>query len=197
MAADAQVFKVVLLGDSCVGKSSTLQRFAQNTFVNTYLTTIGVDFQQRDLNINGTLVRLQIFDTAGQERFDTISRAYYRGAEGLLIFYDITNQESYLHIRKWIKNSENEAGSAIKFLVGNKSDLDKERVVSKEDGKKLATEIGCECMETSALTGANVDEVFIQLAKQILASTPQRVRKNTIHLSRSPSSSKKSKSKCC
>jgi len=124
------LFKLVLIGDSGVGKSCLLLRFADDSFTDSYISTIGVDFRFRTVTIDNKTVKLQIWDTAGQERFRTITSAYYRGAHGIIMVYDVTNYESFEHVEEWLNEVNKHASeSTLKLLVGNKADL--------QEGKKF------------------------------------------------------------
>jgi Ras-related protein Rab-1A len=141
-------------------------RFAENIFSDNYISTIGVDFKIKTLEVNGKTVKMQVWDTAGQERFRTITASYYRGSNGIIIVYDVTNRDSFDHITYWMKEIERLAApDVVKILVGNKCDLVEKRVVSAEEGQAVATRYGIKFMETSALTSSNVDDAFTEMAK--------------------------------
>jgi len=162
------LIKLLLIGDSGVGKSCLLLRFSDDTFTTSFITTIGIDFKVRTVELDGRRVKLQIWDTAGQERFRTITTAYYRGAMGILLVYDVTDESSFNNIRNWIRNIEQHASDNVnKVLVGNKVDMDAKRVVSTAQGQKLADEYGIKFFETSAKTNQNVEEVFFTIARDI------------------------------
>jgi len=145
-----------------------LLRFADNTFSDSFIATIGVDFKIRTIDLNGAQVKLQIWDTAGQERFRTITSSYYRGAHGIIVVYDITNPDSFANVRKWLQEINRYASENVqKILVGNKCDLVSERKVSYEDAKELADELGVTFLETSAKNATNVDVAFENMAKAI------------------------------
>ncbi|CAM0905613.1 unnamed protein product [Alopecurus aequalis] len=123
------LIKLLLIGDSGVGKSCLLLRFSDDTFTTSFITTIGIDFKVRTVELDGRRVKLQIWDTAGQERFRTITTAYYRGAMGILLVYDVTDESSFNNIRNWIRNIEQHASDNVnKILVGNKVDMDAKRL---------------------------------------------------------------------
>eukprot|EP01129_Flabellula_baltica_P002325 TRINITY_DN12144_c0_g1_i1.p1 TRINITY_DN12144_c0_g1~~TRINITY_DN12144_c0_g1_i1.p1 ORF type:complete len:222 (-),score=47.02 TRINITY_DN12144_c0_g1_i1:6-617(-) len=162
------LFKLLLIGDSGVGKSSLLLRFSDNTFSDSFISTIGVDFKIRTMDVDGTQVKLQIWDTAGQERFRTITSSYYRGAHGIIVVYDVTNPDSFANVRKWLQEINRYSSEDVtKILVGNKCDLVSERKVSYEDAKELADELGLTFLETSAKNATNVDESFHHTARAI------------------------------
>lgn len=162
------LFKLLLIGDSGVGKTCILVRFSEDAFNSTFISTIGIDFKIRTVDIEGKKIKLQIWDTAGQERFRTITTAYYRGAMGIMLVYDVTNEKSFDNIRNWIRNiEENAAADVEKMILGNKCDLEESREVSRERGQLLADEHQVRFMETSAKSGQNVEQAFIQLAKDI------------------------------
>jgi len=162
------LFKLLLIGDSGVGKSSLLLRFADNTFTESFISTIGVDFKIRTLNIGGNTVKLQIWDTAGQERFRTITSSYYRGAHGIIVVYDVTNPETFNNVQKWLQEIERYACDNVqKMLVGNKADLTSERKVTAEEGSDLAQQMGLEFLEASAKNATNVEQSFTQIANLI------------------------------
>ncbi|KAL9253000.1 GTP-binding protein YPTM2-like protein [Drosera capensis] len=145
------LFKLLLIGDSGVGKSCLLLRFADDSYVESYISTIGVDFKIRTVEQDGKTIKLQIWDTAGQERFRTITSSYYRGAHGIIIVYDVTDQHSFENVKQWLSEIDRYASdNVVKLLVGNKSDLTSNRVVSYESGKAFADEIGVPFLETSA-----------------------------------------------
>jgi Ras-related protein Rab-1A len=170
------LFKLLLIGDSGVGKSCLLLRFADDTYTESYISTIGVDFKIRTVELDGKTIKLQIWDTAGQERFRTITSSYYRGAHGIIIVYDITDLESFNNVRQWLFEIDRFASEAVnKLLVGNKMDLEQKRVVQKETAKEFAATLDIPFLETSAKNSTNVEEAFLTMAAQIktrMAATP-------------------------
>ncbi|XP_010990904.1 ras-related protein Rab-26 isoform X1 [Camelus dromedarius] len=162
-------FKVMLVGDSGVGKTCLLVRFKDGAFLaGNFISTVGIDFRNKVLNVDGTKVKLQIWDTAGQERFRSVTHAYYRDAHALLLLYDVTNKASFDSIQAWLAEIQEYAQhDVVLMLLGNKVDSAQERVVKREDGEKLAKEYGLPFMETSAKTGLNVDLAFTAIAKEL------------------------------
>ncbi|XP_042451125.1 ras-related protein RABE1c-like [Zingiber officinale] len=163
------LIKLLLIGDSGVGKSCLLLRFSDGSFTTSFITTIGIDFKIRTVELDGKRIKLQIWDTAGQERFRTITTAYYRGAMGILLVYDVTDESSFNNIRNWIRNIEQHASDNVnKILVGNKADMDEsKRAVPTAKGQALADEYGIKFFETSAKTNLNVEQVFFSIARDI------------------------------
>lgn len=154
-----------------MGKSCLLLRFAEDSFTSSFITTIGIDFKIKKMLVEGKVAKLQIWDTAGQERFRTITSAYYRGAMGILLVYDVTDEASFNNIKNWMKNIEQHASeNVMKVLVGNKCDLgEARRAVPTEKAKALATEHKMMFFEASAKSGANVEEIFTKIARDIVA----------------------------
>ncbi|KAG4923175.1 hypothetical protein AAZX31_18G015400 [Glycine max] len=162
------VFKVVLIGDSAVGKSQILARFARNEFSLDSKATIGVEFQTRTLVIQHKSIKAQIWDTAGQERYRAVTSAYYRGAVGAMLVYDITKRQSFDHIPRWLEELRNHADKNIVIiLIGNKSDLENQRQVPTEDAKEFAEKEGLFFLETSALEATNVETAFMTVLTEI------------------------------
>ncbi|CAN1195562.1 GTP-binding protein YPTM2 [Linum perenne] len=178
------LFKLLLIGDSGVGKSCLLLRFADDSYLDSYISTIGVDF----------------WDTAGQERFRTITSSYYRGAHGIIVVYDVTDQESFNNVKQWLNEIDRYASENVnKLLVGNKSDLTSNKVVSYETGKALADELGIPFMETSAKNASNVEDAFMAMSAAIktrMASQPSsnNARPPTVQIRGEPVNQK---SGCC
>jgi len=161
------LFKILLIGDNAVGKSSLLLRFTENTFTDTLISSIGGDFKERFLDVDGTRVKLQLWDTAGQERFRTITSSYYRGSQGVIVMFDLTKEDTFKNVIKWLAELERYAAEDVRrILVGNKSDLSNRQVAAK-DALELADRLGLEYIETSAKDQTNVDQVFMTLAKNI------------------------------
>ncbi|KAI9394280.1 hypothetical protein POPTR_005G073000v4 [Populus trichocarpa] len=162
------VFKVVLIGDSAVGKSQILARFARNEFSLDSKATIGVEFQTRTLVIDHKSVKAQIWDTAGQERYRAVTSAYYRGAVGAMLVYDITKRQTFDHIPRWLEELRSHADKNIVIiLIGNKSDLEDQRAVPTEDVNEFAQKEGLFFLETSALQATNVESAFMTLLTEI------------------------------
>ncbi|KAJ6140453.1 Small GTPase superfamily Rab type [Penicillium chermesinum] len=173
------LIKLLLIGDSGVGKSCCLLRFSEDSFTPSFITTIGIDFKIRTIELDGKRVKLQIWDTAGQERFRTITTAYYRGAMGILLVYDVTDERSFqskhplgaeikTDIRTWFSNVEQHASEGVhKILIGNKCDWEEKRAVSTEQGQELADELGIPFLEVSAKNNINIEKAFYNLASDI------------------------------
>lgn len=162
------VFKVVLIGDSAVGKSQLLARFSRNEFNLDSKATIGVEFQTRTLEIDHKTVKAQIWDTAGQERYRAVTSAYYRGAVGAMLVYDITKRPSFDHVTRWLEELRGHADKNIVImLVGNKTDLGSLRAVPTEDAKEFAEKENLFFIETSALEATNVDTAFVNVLTEI------------------------------
>ncbi|KAI5681982.1 hypothetical protein M9H77_03210 [Catharanthus roseus] len=162
------VFKVVLIGDSAVGKSQLLSRFARNEFSLDSKATIGVEFQTRTLTVDHKTIKAQIWDTAGQERYRAVTSAYYRGSLGAMLVYDITKRQSFDHVARWLEELRGHADKNIVImLVGNKSDLGSLRDVPTEDAKEFAQKENLFFMETSALEATNVEQAFATVLTEI------------------------------
>lgn len=155
------LFKIVLIGDSGVGKSNILSRFTRNEFCLESKSTIGVEFATRTLQVEGKTVKAQIWDTAGQERYRAITSAYYRGAVGALLVYDITKRQTFDNVQRWLRELRDHADSNIVIMMaGNKRDLNHLRAVSEQDGQALAEKEGLSFLETSALEALNIEKAF-------------------------------------
>lgn len=160
--------KLLVIGDSGVGKSCLLLRFCDDSFTPSFITTIGLDLKVRTVDIDGKRVKLQIWDTAGQERFRAITTAYYRSAMGILVVYDVTDERSFNNVRNWVRNTEQFAAEdVVRILVGNKCDMADKRAVPRERAEALAAEYGMAFVETSAKAGIRVDEAFMRIAREI------------------------------
>ena len=162
-------FKILTIGESGVGKTCVLRRFVENKFLKNHLATIGIDFKTKTLNINNQEIKLKIWDTAGQERFRNITTQYYKGADGIVLVYDVTDESSYDKIRDWMDQIKNNTeGEDIGLvLLGNKCDIEP-RSVTEAQGNKLAQELNINYFETSALTGQGIKEAFEQLTREIM-----------------------------
>lgn len=175
------LFKLLIIGDSGVGKSSLLLRFADNTFTGSYITTIGVDFKIRTVDIDGERVKLQIWDTAGQERFRTITSTYYRGTHGVIVVYDVTSGESFANVKRWLHEIEQNCEFVNRILVGNKNDAPDRKIVVTEDAQRFADQMNILLYETSAKDNVNVEEMFMAITKQVLRSKKERQEKQGNH----------------
>ena len=165
----SKTFKILTIGESGVGKTCILRRFVENKFLKNHLATIGIDFKTKTLNINNQEIKLKIWDTAGQERFRNITTQYYKGADGIVLIYDVTDDASYEKIRDWMEqilsNTKREDIGLV--LLGNKCDMEP-RAVTEEQGNKMAEELKVSYFETSALTGQGINEAFNELTRDIM-----------------------------
>lgn len=170
------LFKLLLIGDSGVGKSCLLLRFADDTYTESYISTIGVDFKIRTIELDGKTIKLQIWDTAGQERFRTITSSYYRGAHGIIVVYDVTDQESFTNVKQWLSEIDRYASENVnKLLVGNKCDLVSKKVVDRNTAEEFANSLNISFIEASAKADTNVEQAFMTMAAEIknrLANQP-------------------------
>ncbi|CAF0896412.1 unnamed protein product [Rotaria sp. Silwood1] len=171
------MFKLLIIGNSSVGKTSFLFRYADDSFTSAFVSTVGIDFKVKTVFRHDKRVKLQIWDTAGQERYRTITTAYYRGAMGFILMYDITNEESFNAVQDWCTQIKMYSwDNAQVVLVGNKCDLEHDRAVTQERGQRLADQLGLEFFETSAKENVNVKVVFERLVDIILekmSDTPE------------------------
>ena len=194
------VYKVLLLGDSTVGKTCFLLRYSDKTFQDAHLSTIGLDYRVKTMTLkNKKNIKLQIWDTAGQDRFRAITKNYYKGANGIILIYDVTNLQTYENVKNWITQIREETNpNVVIYLAGNKIDIpEEERADKTEEGKEIADEYKLQFKETSAKDGINVNEVFQELVEKIdevnsklEVSKPEP--KNILY-----SPGKKKKSSCC
>jgi len=195
-----RLFKVLIIGDSGVGKSSILLRFTDDVFQSGIGPTVGVDFRVRTLPSNEKRIKLQIWDTAGQERFRSITRSYYRGAHGIIIVYDITSMESFENVKRWLNEVKNSANSSVcKLLVGNKCDETAKRQVQKHVAEQFAESVGMTLFEVSALDATSIDEVFHKLITDMLV-VPEAPPKPPTEFDRLPgmrTQNEPSGSRCC
>ncbi|KAF8031852.1 hypothetical protein BT93_D0925 [Corymbia citriodora subsp. variegata] len=170
------LFKIVIIGDSAVGKSNLLSRYARGEFDPHSKATVGVEFQTQCLEIDGKEVKAQIWDTAGQERFRAVTSAYYRGAFGALIVYDISRRSTFDSVSRWLDELNSHSDTTVaKMLVGNKCDLEDIRDVSVEEGKKLAEAEGLFFIETSAFDSTNVHKAFEIVIREIYDNVSRKV----------------------
>ena len=160
--------KVILIGDSGVGKTNIMSKFLKNQFMEESKATIGVEFGSKLFNHEGHKIKAQIWDTAGQEKYKAITGAYYKGSKGALVVYDITQKKTFENIEKWVNDLKAAGDPKITIiLIGNKNDLDDKRQVSKDQGEEKARSFGCAFLETSAYSGDNIDKAFNYMVKEI------------------------------
>merc|ERR1719215_2100419 len=169
MTENHHLIKLLLLGDSAVGKSSLLVRFSEDIFDENFVLTIGVDFKWKQVERNGAKLKIQVWDTAGQERFRTITPAYYRAAMGVVFVYDITDRVTYDRVEFWFSQMETHGDPKVaRILVGNKSDLAEHRAVTTQEGEALAARFGMKFFETSAKEGNSVEDAFLTTADEVV-----------------------------
>ena len=198
--------KILILGDSSVGKTSLLLKYADGYFPTIYVATIGVEYKIKQINVNGLDINLQIWDTAGQERFKSITQNFMKGADGIMYVYDITEKASFDNLKNWIRQSEESTDGFKKIIVGNKSDLEVDRKVPKESLHKICNDRKLKGVEISAKLGTNVSETFECLAKMILADKSKEEiiktytvggRERGLSIKNKDNKNKKEKKKCC
>jgi len=165
------ILKVLLLGNSNVGKSSLFLRYVDDIWNDSFVPTIGVDFKIKTFELDSKKVKMQIWDTAGQERFKNVIASYYRGANGILLVYDITDKDSFRQIKNWLVEVDRNANkNVLKVLIGNKSDLESRRAVTFEQGKEFAESNGMKFLETSAKKKVNVTQAFETITREFMNS---------------------------
>ena len=171
------LFKLLIIGDSSVGKSSLLLRFSDDVYRDSYISTIGVDFKVKTIELEGKRIKLQMWDTAGQERFRTITNSYYRGAHGVMIVFSVEDHESFVSVKNWLSQLRAYADKDVQILlVGNKSDMVEERTVKKEEAEELAEKEGLVYIETSAKTAERVVESFEEICRIVMKNFPTERR---------------------
>ena len=173
--SEPPLYKILLLGDSTVGKTCFLLRYMDDSFLDLHMATIGLDYRLKTMILEDQkIVKVQLWDTAGQDKFRAITRNYYKGASGIILLFDVTNIKSFENIKKWINEIKEEISEKVSIiLIGNKIDNANERKISKEQGEKLASEIGVKFFETSAKTGEGINECVFYLVKKIFENDPE------------------------
>ena len=166
------LYKIIIIGDTCVGKSNILSRYLKDEFREDSKSTVGVELGSKFLKVKGVGTKLQIWDTAGQERYRSITSSYFKGSHGCFIVYDITNETSFEDVNKWYEQAQKESSKEVSIiLVGNKCDLENERKVSKEKGEEKARALNCPFFETSALSKLKIDDIFNEMVNNIFDRT--------------------------
>ena len=199
------LFKLILIGDSSVGKSNILLKYLKGEFNPNSKATVGVEFGTKNVSINNKKIKIQIWDTAGQERYRSITSAYYKGAKGAFIVYDITRKGTFDNIEKWITDLKTNGDQNIAIvIIGNKSDLDDKREITKEEGLKKSEEFKTAFMETSALNGDNIDKAFEEIIQQIYQSNCYNIEQDKdveidkgVNLNEEKGEKDKQKKSCC
>ena len=195
-------YKILIIGDSNVGKTSILLQYTSDFFQELHIATIGVEFKLKEITLDNVVYKLNIWDTAGQERFRAITKSFFKAADGIVFVYDVTNKPSFVNIKNWIKDAESKANDFKIIIVGNKIDLNDSREVSFEEGKNFAKKKNCPFFESSAKDKINIDEIFITLLEEILKAQKnlkeEKINEgeNKIILEKDDNSKTKSK-KCC
>lgn len=192
-------FHFLIIGDSGIGKTNLMLRFSDDNFVESQLTTIGIDYRRKTINIDDKEVSLNIWDTAGQERFKSITRSYYKNADGIILCYDITNSESFDHLYDWIMEIDSKkVGKEFEILiVGTKNDLESKRCVSHEKVRKFTETQRIDFIETSSKNMINVNEAFILLTKKLLKKNINNNLPEKNKLTNINTISKKKDKTCC
>lgn len=192
--------KLMMLGDSNVGKSSILSKYCNGEFLSRHITTVGLDFQIKDLDINNKKIKVQIWDTAGQERYHVITKNFFKGSDGFIIIYDITSRESFDNINNWIEQINTFVDNNVKCIIfGNKNDLNEQRKVEINEGKELAQKYNYNFFETSAKDGNNVEKGFRTIILDILGDIKsiRITRRNSLFLKSQSQKSENIKNNCC
>ena len=196
---DDIIYKVLLLGDSTVGKTCFLIKYTDKTFQDVHMATIGLDYRLKNMTLkSGKNVKLQIWDTAGQDRFRAITKNYYKGANGIILIYDVTNPQTFDNVKGWISQIREEANqNVLIYIVGNKIDMREERKIKTEDGEKLAGDYGFPFVETSAKEGININETFEDLVEKIDSVYSKFETNNPGGIKKNKLDKGKKKSGCC
>ena len=177
MMADYNLYKILLLGDCSSGKTSMIYRLTFNNFLEHYISTIGIDFNIKSFVVNDKKVKLQIWDSCGQERFNALTRSYYRNTDAFIICYDISSNKSFENAKYWIKELDKYVDRpVIKILVGTKNDLEDLRKVNYQDGKNYADSLKIDFMETSAKNNSNIRDLFYNLSVQLENSFDEKLQ---------------------
>ena len=166
--------KILIIGDTFVGKTSLLLKYCDGQFPETHMATIGVEFKDKTIKLNGREIKLQIWDTSGQERFRSITQNFYRNADGIIFVFDVTKTETFNHIKDWLLDAQVEDSDIKRILVGNKTDLAENRVIDKAKMESFAETKKMKSFETSAKNGSNVDLIFTEIASLILANKTEK-----------------------
>ena len=166
------LYKIIIIGDTCVGKSNILSRYLRDEFKEDSKSTVGVELGSKFLKVKGVGAKLQIWDTAGQERYKSITSAYYKGSHGCFIVYDITSETTFENVDKWFEQAQKEASKDVSvILVGNKCDLENDRKIPREKGEEKAKNMNCPFFETSALSKIKIDDIFNEMVNNIYERT--------------------------
>ena len=184
--SEETVYKVLLLGDTTVGKTCFLMKYTDKTFQDIHMATIGLDYRLKTMKLkSGKDIKLQIWDTAGQDRFRAITKNYYKGSHGIILIYDVTNLQTFENVKTWVNQIREETTTnVVIYIAANKIDMETERKVTKQEGESLAQELGFPFMETSAKSGININETFEDLVERIdkvFGNIPQKPNKNKLY----------------